>query len=132
MSKTVIPLRAHHGMCLAYFEGKGYSQGFTAHMQTVLDGMADDPIVELMTQKDVICTHCPNLVQGVCNTPQLVLEYDLQVLSRCGLKEHDKLPWSEFTRLVSEQILFRGCREEICGSCQWTAICKAREHTPNY
>lgn len=30
-------LRPHHGMCLAYFEGKGYSEGFTAHMQSMLE-----------------------------------------------------------------------------------------------
>ena len=28
-----IPLRPHHGMCLAYFKGEGYSNGFSAHMQ---------------------------------------------------------------------------------------------------
>ncbi|MCC8051873.1 MAG: DUF1284 domain-containing protein [Clostridiales bacterium] len=32
-----ILLRAHHGMCLAYFEGKGYSKGFSAHMQKMLE-----------------------------------------------------------------------------------------------
>lgn len=30
--EIVIPLRPHHGMCLAYFKGEGYSNGFTAHM----------------------------------------------------------------------------------------------------
>ncbi len=30
-------LRPHHGMCLAYFEGKGYSEGFSAHMQEMLE-----------------------------------------------------------------------------------------------
>ncbi|MCD7883612.1 MAG: DUF1284 domain-containing protein [Lachnospiraceae bacterium] len=37
MKKRCIPLRPHHGMCLAYFEGKGYSEGFIAHMQNVLE-----------------------------------------------------------------------------------------------
>ena len=32
-----IPLRPHHGMCLAYFKGEGYSDGFSAHMQEMLD-----------------------------------------------------------------------------------------------
>jgi len=30
-------LRPHHGMCLAYFKGEGYSDGFSAHMKDVLD-----------------------------------------------------------------------------------------------
>ena len=29
---SMICLRPHHGMCLAYFEGKGYSDGFTVNM----------------------------------------------------------------------------------------------------
>ena len=36
MSGERIVLRAHHGMCLAYFIGEGYSGGFTAHMGRVL------------------------------------------------------------------------------------------------
>lgn len=27
-----ICLRPHHGMCLAYFEGRGYSREFAEHM----------------------------------------------------------------------------------------------------
>ena len=34
--EIVIPLRPHHGMCLAYFKGEGYSNGFTAHMAEML------------------------------------------------------------------------------------------------
>ncbi|MCD7746473.1 MAG: DUF1284 domain-containing protein [Lachnospiraceae bacterium] len=61
-----IALRAHHGMCLAYFEGKGYSEGFTAHMQNMLDLFLEEgengkgPRVRLVTCPDEICTACPN------------------------------------------------------------------------
>ncbi len=30
--KKIVRLRAHHGMCLAFFEGKGYSRGFTSNV----------------------------------------------------------------------------------------------------
>ena len=29
---TTYRIRPHHGMCLYFFEGKGYSEGFTKHM----------------------------------------------------------------------------------------------------
>lgn len=45
--KVRIELRAHHGMCLLFFEGKGYSEGFTAHMQTVLDYLKEDTPVSV-------------------------------------------------------------------------------------
>lgn len=132
MNDNVIQLRAHHGMCLAFFEGKGYSEGFTSHMQTVLDRMQENPMLELVTEHDIVCGACPNLQGGLCNTPELVLEYDRQVLTRCGLEEHMQIPWAAFSALVTERILSPGQREEICGDCPWTAVCKAREATPNF
>ena len=35
---TTYRIRPHHGMCLYFFEGKGYSEGFTKHMAE--EGMA--------------------------------------------------------------------------------------------
>lgn len=32
---TTYRIRPHHGMCLYFFEGKGYSEGFTKHMAEV-------------------------------------------------------------------------------------------------
>ena len=37
MEKQPILLRAHHGMCLAFFEGEGYSDLFVAHMGKILE-----------------------------------------------------------------------------------------------
>lgn len=132
MSSEFLQLRAHHGMCLAFFEGKGYSEGFTSHMQAVLDGMRENPMLELVTEHDIVCGECPNLQYGLCNTPALVLEFDRQVLLRCGLEAYSHISWEDFSKLVSERILAPGCREEICGNCTWNELCKSREHSPNF
>ena len=42
-----ICLRPHHGMCLAYFEGRGYSREFAEHMGKILDIMERDARVSL-------------------------------------------------------------------------------------
>ena len=42
MEKKRIPVRPHHGMCLAYFIGKGYSEGFSAHMEKMLHILEQD------------------------------------------------------------------------------------------
>lgn len=132
MEQKIIRLRAHHGMCLAFFEGKGYSQGFTSQMQTVLEGMQNNPMLELVTYSDILCGECPNLHCGLCNTPELVLEYDRKVLTYCGLESNSKISWADFSRLVSEKILTPGHREKICGSCTWNELCKSRAQTPNF
>lgn len=123
MEKGSWPIRAHHGMCLAFFEGKGYSDGFTAHMERVKRAMAENPRICVTDGADVICTACPNNQNGVCTDGEKVLEYDRQVLLRCGLKPGQELYFREFQKVVYEQILLPEKREEICGNCQWTQLC---------
>lgn len=126
--KKCMKLRAHHGMCLSFFEGKGYSEGFTSHMQTIWNMMQENPKLQIITEADVICSECPNLENGICNSPDLVKKYDTQVLKLCGLTENTELSWNEFSKLVIENILAAGKREDICGNCEWTDICKGKAH----
>ena len=65
MKNVEIKLRAHHGMCLAFFEGKGYSAGFTAHMAQILEYLEqENPIVTVVAEADCICGGCPNLTDA--------------------------------------------------------------------
>ena len=82
----MIRLRPHHGMCLAYFEGKGYSDGFTENMQHMLELLEKGADVEMAVFGDEICKACPNLKHGVCLSADLVEHYDRKVLEYCGLK----------------------------------------------
>lgn len=116
-------IRPHHGMCIAFFQGNGYSDEFTAHMSGVLHKLEDNPIICITTQTDIICSKCPNNIQGVCETEKKVAEYDRQVLKYCGLSDGMVLPYLDFRKLVYEKILFSGKREEICGNCEWDEIC---------
>lgn len=123
MSSKRIALRAHHGMCLAYFAGKGYSSGFSAHMSRVLAGLAPDTPVQVIDAVDVICGACPNNKDGVCETDSRASAYDRAVLERCGLTAGAELDFGTFTALVQERILGPGLRQEVCGGCQWEDIC---------
>lgn len=128
MIEEYIRLRAHHGMCLTFFEGKGYNKSFTAHMQSILNMMQDNPKLRIIAEGDLICSKCPNLTQeGICSTPDLVGKYDHQVLELCGLKENSEMNWNEFSRLITDKILAKGKREDICGDCEWSEICKKKE-----
>lgn len=122
-----IKLRAHHGMCLQYFKGKGYSDDFTLHMQKVLEKMRDNPEIEIITHNDIICSHCPNLKDGLCLSPDKVYEYDQKVLKFCNLPNKAVMTWNEFSALVKQEILCSGKRKEICISCRWADICEEIE-----
>ena len=117
-------------MCLAFFEGKGYSGGFTAHMAQVRRFLLEkDPAVRLAPETDEICSCCPNNQGGVCLSAEKVRRYDLEVLSRCGLGSGAELSWSAFSDLVRGRILTAGRRGEICGGCQWNDVCAGQEKT---
>lgn len=120
----MIYLRAHHGLCLSFFKGEGYSNGFTDNMRNVLNLMSDNPELRIISEKDVICSECPNLTAGKCKTFDLVKSYDSKVLSLCGINESDELCWKDFSALVYEKIIAAGKREEVCGDCEWSDICK--------
>ena len=53
-----------------------------------------------------------------------------EVLARCGLTPGAVLPYRELEERVLQAILIPGRREEICGDCQWTALCRGKGETP--
>lgn len=121
-----VPLLPHHGMCLAYFAGYGYSDSFTLHMGEVLSALSPETLIRLTVGTDCVCTACPNNLDGVCDKPELVAAYDRSVLSLCGLQEGQVLPFGSFTELVQNRILAPELRPSICGGCQWNSICSNR------
>lgn len=124
MQEPVYPMRAHHGMCICFFQGKGYNEAFTQHMSEMIHLLNQNPLICLSDNTDLICTCCPNNQQGICITAEQVTKYDQQVLSLCALTVGTIIPFAEFQKNVYEKILYVGKREEICGDCQWNAICQ--------
>lgn len=119
-----IPIRPHHGMCLAYYVGQGYSEGFNSHMGQMLEVFLQNPAVRLTVDTDEICSACPNNQDGCCVTLDKVAQYDNAVLAACGLAEGTELPFLDFAQQVQTHILSAKRRETICGDCQWTTLCQ--------
>lgn len=123
MKGSAVCFRPHHGMCLAYFAGHGYSDGFTVHMGKILSSLAPETPVQLTVGTDCVCAACPNNRNDVCDKPELVAAYDSAVLRLCDLREGQVLPFGRFTELVQSRILAPGLRPSVCGGCQWNEIC---------
>ena len=122
---SVYNLRAHHGMCLSFFQGKGYSGDFVENMVRMKAILAENPEIILMDGPDDICAACPNRLTETC--AEKASRYDREVLRRCGLSVGERLPYREFSRKVIETILRPGVRAEICGDCQWSSLCRWEE-----
>ena len=123
MSSNPLPLRPHHGMCMAYFVGYGYSDSFSRHMARLLAELTPESLVRLRVAVDAVCRACPNNSGGRCDRPALVAGYDRAVLELCDLAEGDILPFGRFAGLVQRRVLEPGLRRTICGGCQWDTIC---------
>lgn len=123
-------IRPHHGMCFSFFRGKGYSGEFTENMQNLKEKLEENPEVILFCGADDVCARCPNNQAGRCINTDTGLPsdkaetYDLQVLACLGLSEGTQMRWEDFAASVEKNILVPGKREEICGDCQWNALCR--------
>lgn len=117
-------IRAHHGMCFSFFQGKGYSGEFINNMQEMKEKLAQNPEVLLLCETDDVCARCPNNQQGICASMEKADAYDRQVLTFCRLKPGTRIRWQAFEKLVRENILECGRRETICGDCEWSGLCK--------
>lgn len=120
----VYDLRAHHGMCFAFYKGIGYSSDFTENMDKIKHELENNRMLCLKKECDVICACCPENIDGKCRSFSKVKAYDEKVLSACGLEAGEKISSTDFFDLIKNKILIPGLREKICGSCQWNQLCK--------
>lgn len=123
MKEYQYEIRAHHGMCICFFKGVGYSDKFSSHMVESIHKLNENPLVRISDKVDIICEKCPNNIQGICKTEKKVAEYDKQVLLQCSLTVGTILPFTDFRSKVMANIISMGKREKICGNCQWNKIC---------
>lgn len=122
---SIYRLRPHHGLCLHFFRGNGYSEDFVENMTEISLKLGENPTIELVSGSDQVCEACPNRVgETGCASDEKVLSYDASVLKLCGLNVGDQLHWQDFLTLVNAHILEPGLLESVCTGCQWISICK--------
>lgn len=119
--KKAVFLRPHHGLCLGFFEGYGYSDDFSKNMAAVLNGLEEDTPVKIAQGHDSICISCPNRNTGCPNAAV----YDRRVLKLCGLYPGQELSWSDFREKIRRCVLEAGRLTEVCGNCEWFSLCES-------
>ena len=122
-----IKLRAHHRLCISFFEGKGYDDNFTGNMRAVITALDRNPEIIIVACEDMICKACPNNKNGICDCIKMVDGYDKAVMRLCNINSGDILSWAAYKTLVSKNILETGKISAICGDCQWSDICLKKQ-----
>lgn len=132
----IIEIRAHHGLCIAFFRGKGYSEAFTAHMAGVIGKLKENAEILLTEREDDICSACPNLTESGCNEKAKAEAFDRRVMELCGLFGEEEagkasdgrmeriVSWKQFQKAVEENITGCARRREVCGECEWDEVCR--------
>lgn len=124
-------LRPHHGLCIHFYGGKGYSKEFTDNMSLLISGIVDSSIVTMSNQMDRICSCCPNNKLDKCVTAEKVQRYDDKVLRLCGFHYGDKVSFKEFSDKIRTQILDKNMLYKVCSDCEWFCICSRNNINKN-
>jgi len=121
-------IRPHHGICFAFYIGKGYSEEFVENMnglQTVLKG--GKKRIQITEDLDAVCSKCPNSDGKACFTQEKVAWLDSQVMKECGFEKHQVLSYEEFTDTVQSRLIKTGDWKKICSCCSWFSCCEEIE-----
>lgn len=116
-------LRPHHGLCIRFFEGKGYSEDFTKHMAQMVKSLKDNTKVRVTVGCDCICSACPNFDGTKCDSEEHVASFDGKVMEFTGIFRNQCLTYGEFQRKIEEGIFTPKRFQHVCIDCAWGEIC---------
>ena len=100
-TKPLAPLilRFHHLLCLPLFEGKGYSDSFSANM-AMIKGRVESTEEEItfICDFDSVCENCPNKSEKGCllngNGGEKIEDKDINIAKLLGVRATS---WNHFT-----------------------------------
>ncbi|HEY9855510.1 MAG TPA: DUF1284 domain-containing protein [Stenomitos sp.] len=132
-STNLLPLRAHHLMCVTTYQGKGYSPEFVANMNRVWHALRAGAYshAKATSVADPLCMACPNLQDQAndtsCRYHVSISERDRRMLAAMGWQEGEIIELGS----VMDDIHARhaALMNEVCVGCDWTAICSERRFT---
>lgn len=126
MDRPVITFRPHHFLCSLGFQGKGYSDGFTANMAQIVDGTlratdGDDTLIEVTGATDDICAPCPKRRGTLCTEQAKIAALDARHARALGLFVGSRLSWGDAKRRIVKRVP-PGSLETLCTGCQWLEL----------
>ncbi|WP_343081993.1 DUF1284 domain-containing protein [Ostreiculturibacter nitratireducens] len=131
MTRGALRFRPHHFLCALGFEGKGYSEEFTANMTEIVMDRLRRPeggaeVIEVTCEADDICIPCPSRRGVGCESTARITTLDKAHAGALGLSAGDRLSWGEALDRIRENVP-PGSLSTLCAECQWLplGLCEA-------
>ena len=126
MARDLVTFRPHHFLCSLGFQGKGYSDDFTANMSgIVVDRLrapgGDDTVIEVTGATDDICAPCPKRRDTLCTEQDKIAALDRRHARALGLFVGSTLTWGDAKRRIVKRVP-PGSLATLCAGCQWLEL----------
>ena len=120
-----ITFRPHHFLCALGFQGKGYSDSFTANMAQIVDRLrapdGDDVLIEVTVQADHICAPCPHRMGQSCAKAAKIAVLDQRHATALGVQDGTRLTWGDAKERVRARVA-PGDLSSLCAGCTWLSL----------
>lgn len=115
--------RPHHFLCSLGFQGKGYSESFTANMTAIVMGRlratnGDDTVIEVVGATDDICAPCPKRRGRLCSNQDKIKTLDRAHAAALHLAPHERLTWGAAKERIRANVP-PGSLKVLCAGCEW-------------
>lgn len=122
----MIRFRPHHFLCSLGFQGKGYSDDFTANMaRIVMGGLrapgGDDVVIEVVDRTDDICAPCPLRHGTLCESQPKITALDTRHAEALKIASGDQITWGEAKERIVENVPPGGLTR-LCQNCRWLSF----------
>lgn len=125
-ARSPLRYRPHHFLCSLGFEGKGYSEGFTANMTAIVMGRlraaeGDAVMIEVTCGADDICAPCPKRRGRLCSSQDKIKTLDRAHAAALRLSPHETLSWGAAKARIRAHVP-PGSLKALCAGCEWEAL----------
>ena len=93
-------------------------------MTEIIASINSETKVHVTTGQDMLCEHCPNLIDGMCISQGKVACLDSAVAEICGFEFGETINIHEFLGTAKERIIITEKFDLICAECEWNKICQ--------
>lgn len=120
-----VTFRPHHFLCALGFQGKGYSDAFTANMAGIVARLrapgGDLVEIKVTFQADHICAPCPHRRGAGCEKARKIAALDDRHATALGLVDGTHLTWGAAQERIIRNVP-EGALAQLCAGCQWLEL----------